>query len=257
MNFDKLLFADIETVPCFPSFDLLDERGQQIYCKRFEREVLSQYPGLVVSDLTTEHFAQHYLKHAAFHAEWAKIVCVSLGYFKNDALGNRQVRLKNIASENESEILSELCKVLLVENRWNKIIAHNGKAFDFPFICRRLLINGFSIPDVINTMGKKNWEVSTLDTLELWKFGDFAHRVSLDLLTYVFGLPSPKINLNGADVYKVFFGLGEYAEMTIADRLNFISSYCMGDIKALVNIFCRMYKQPMVYENDFILTNSL
>ena len=232
LNYSKILFFDIETVPIKYDFKDLDERGQQLWSKktRFiqERENLN---------------AEEVYEKAGIYAEFGKVVCISLGFILQKD-GETQIRLKCIANEEEQVLLQEFIDLLNSYYTAPDFLfcAHNGKEFDIPFLCRRILINGKKIPNILNVSGKKPWEIKHLDTMELWKFGDFKNYTSLDLLSYVFNIPTPKNDMDGSQVAKVFY------EDKDLDR---IIHYCEKDVVATIQLF-RKYQGESIINEEFI-----
>ena len=232
LNYSKILFFDIETVPIKYDFKDLDERGQQLWSKktRFiqERENLN---------------AEEVFEKAGIYAEFGKVVCISLGFILQKD-GETQIRLKSIANEEEQVLLQEFIDLLNSYYTAPDFLfcAHNGKEFDIPFLCRRILINGKKIPNILNVSGKKPWEIKHLDTMELWKFGDFKNYTSLDLLSYVFNIPTPKDDMDGSQVAKVFY------EDKDLDR---IIHYCEKDVVATIQLF-RKYQGESIINEEFI-----
>ena len=232
INYSKILFFDIETVPLEYDFKNLDERGQDLWSKktRFiqERESLS---------------AEEVYDRAGIYAEFGKVVCISMGFVLQKE-GETQIRLKSIANEDESTLLNEF--IDLLNSYYNTpdfmFCAHNGKEFDIPFLCRRILIHGKKMPKMLNVSGKKPWEIKHLDTMELWKFGDFKNYTSLDLLTYVFKIPTPKDDMDGSQVAKVFY------EDKNLDR---IIHYCEKDVVATIQLFRKYQSEPFI-DDEFI-----
>ena len=232
INYSKILFFDIETVPQTFEYSELDERGQGLWDRktRFiqERENLN---------------AEEVYEKAGIYAEFGKVVCISLGFVLQKE-GETQIRIKSIANEDEIVLLQEFLDLL--NSYYNSpdflFCAHNGKEFDIPFLCRRILINNLKIPYMLNIPGKKPWEIKHLDTMELWKFGDFKNYTSLDLLTYVFKIPTPKDDMDGSQVAKVFY----------QDKdLDRIIQYCEKDVVATIQLFRKYQGDPLIDE-EFI-----
>jgi uncharacterized protein YprB with RNaseH-like and TPR domain len=121
------------------------------------------------------------------------------------------------------------------------LCAHNGKEFDYPYLIRRILINGLEVPSILNLSGKKPWEVNHIDTMELWKFGDYKHYTSLELLATVFGISSPKDDINGSDVGRVYWQEND---------LQRIVKYCQKDVVTIVNLLLRFKGKPMMGEES-------
>lgn len=226
IDFSKILFLDIETVPQEKDWNGLDERTQKLWDKKTENQRKE--------DFSAEEF---YHQRAGILAEFGKIICISCGIIHQD-----KIRLKSFTNKSEHLLLTEFVK-LLEENfnqSTNLLCAHNGKEFDFPFLGRRLLINQIKIPKILQLQGKKPWEINHLDTLELWKFGDYKHYTSLDLLANVFGIETPKDDIDGSQVAKVY-----YEDQDI-ER---IQKYCEKDVVTLINIFLKMnYSNPISVE---------
>ena len=225
----NILFLDIETVPQSEFFNDLPEDAQQLFADK------TQYQRK--DDLTPEEFYER----AGIWAEFGKIICISVGYFtiKN---AERQFRTKSIIGE-EKQLLEEFND--LVKTHFSNpafvFCGHNIKEFDIPYICRRMLINGINIPEKLQLFGRKPWEIPHLDTLELWKFGDYKHYTSLKLLTHVLNIPSPKEDIDGSEVRNVY-----YNEKNI-DR---IAKYCERDVVAVAQIFLRMRNEPILNESE-------
>lgn len=221
--FDKILFLDIETVPQFYQFDELPEEGKKLYDAKTKM-------------LQKEKSVEEVYDRAGIYAEFGKIICISVGYIHEGVLG-RQIRLKSFFHDDEEILLKQFVRLLDENPRFSILCGHNAKEFDFPFICRRLLINGISIPDILNIAGKKPWEIAHLDTMELWKFGDFKSYTSLALLCYVFNIPTPKDDISGSDVARVYYE---------DKNLERIKDYCEKDVVALIQLFLRMRNEPLI-----------
>lgn len=225
----NILFLDIETVPQSEFFNDLPEDAQQLFADK------TQYQRK--DDLTPEEFYDR----AGIWAEFGKIICISVGYFtiKN---AERQFRTKSIIGE-EKQLLEEFND--LVKTHFSNpafvFCGHNIKEFDIPYMCRRMLINGINIPEKLQLFGRKPWEIPHLDTLELWKFGDYKHYTSLKLLTHVLNIPSPKEDIDGSEVRNVY-----YNEKNI-DR---IAKYCERDVVAVAQIFLRMRNEPILNNTE-------
>ena len=232
INYNKILFFDIETVPLTYEFKDLEERAQGLWDRK--TRFLQERDNLSPDEL---------YEKAGIYAEFGKVVCISMGFVLQKE-GETQIRVKSIANENEKILLQEYIDLL---NSYYKspdflFCAHNGKEFDIPFLCRRILINGLKLPFILNVAGKKPWEIKHLDTMELWKFGDFKNYTSLDLLTYIFNIPTPKDDMDGSQVAKVF-----YEEKNL-DR---IIHYCEKDVIATIQLF-RKYQGDSIIDEEFI-----
>jgi len=232
INYNKILFFDIETVPLTYEFKDLEERAQGLWDRK--TRFLQERDNLSPDEL---------YEKAGIYAEFGKVVCISMGFVLQKE-GETQIRVKSIANKNEKILLQEY--IDLLNSYYNSpdflFCAHNGKEFDIPFLCRRILINGLKLPFIINVAGKKPWEIKHLDTMELWKFGDFKNYTSLDLLTYIFNIPTPKDDMDGSQVAKVF-----YEEKNL-DR---IIHYCEKDVIATIQLF-RKYQGDSLIDEEFI-----
>lgn len=231
IKLDHILFLDIETVPEESSFQDLDITKQTLF------ESKTQYQRK--EDFTAEEFYDR----AGIWAEFGKIICISVGYFTLKA-DIRHFRVTTFFGE-EIQILKDFSNLL--NNHFNQpqhvLCGHNAKEFDFPFIARRMIINQIPIPQKLNLFGKKPWEVPHLDTLELWKFGDYKHYTSLKLLTNVLGIPSPKDDIDGSEVAHVY-----YVEKDI-DR---IITYCEKDVIAVAQILLRLRREDLLIEDEIV-----
>jgi len=231
ISLENILFLDIETVPEEENFGLLDEEKKELFGLKTQYQRKEDY--------TPEEFYDR----AGIWAEFGKIVCISVGYFtfKGDV---RHFRVTSFYGD-EKKILQDFSTLL--NTHFNQpqhvMCGHNAKEFDFPFIARRMIINQVQIPNKLNLFGKKPWEVPHLDTLEMWKFGDFKHYTSLKLLTKVLNIPSPKDDISGSEVGHVY-----YVEKDI-DR---IIIYCEKDVIAVAQIMLRLRREDLLIEEEII-----
>ena len=230
IDYSKILFFDIETVPQTYDFNDLDHRGKELWDKKSkyiqERD-----------DLTAE---ETYEK-AGIYAEFSKVVCISMGFVLQKD-GEEQIRIKSLYSKEEKKLLQEFIDLLdsYYASPDYMLCAHNGKEFDIPFLCRRILINHLKLPFLLNISGKKPWEIKHIDTMEQWKFGDYKNYTSLDLLTYVFDIPTPKDDIDGSMVAKVYYE---------DQNLERIVSYCEKDVVATIQLFRRYQGNPLISDD--------
>ena len=231
IKLENILFLDIETVPLEEDFNALDEEMKQLW------EQKTQY------QRRDEFTPQDFYDRAGIWAEFGKIVCLSVGFFtiKTDV---RHFRVTSYFGD-EQKILKDFNNLL--GNHFNGpqhlLCGHNAKEFDLPFIARRMIIHSIQIPEKLNLFGKKPWEVSHLDTLELWKFGDYKHFTSLKLLTKVLGIPSSKGDIDGSQVGHVY-----YVEKDI-DR---IVTYCEKDVIAVAQVFLRLRREKLLVDDEIL-----
>lgn len=220
---ERILFIDIETVPGSGSWEELPETEQMLWDKKtkFQRK----------DEISAQDF---YSEKAGIMAEFGKIICITIGMLeKNDTL-----KIKSFAGHDEKKILLEFGEIFNSQRLREVILcAHNGKEFDFPWIARRFLINGMMPPIPFQMFGKKPWEIPHLDTMELWKFGDYKSFVSLELLAHVFKVPTPKDDIDGSMVSSIYY---------IEKDLQRIVDYCEKDVLTLANIFRRMRQEDLL-----------
>jgi 3'-5' exonuclease len=222
---EDVLFLDIETVPVMPGFNGLSPSLQALWDKKstsFRKE---------------EQSAAEVYQRAGIYAEFGKVICISAGMVREK--NPYSFRLKSYYGDDEKTILSEFSDMLskLSANREIQLCAHNGKEFDYPYMARRMVINGIAIPGILNNAGKKPWEVKLLDTMELWKFGDFKSYTSLDLLTTVLGIPSPKDDIDGSMVADIYWKEND---------LKRIVTYCEKDVLAVAQVLFRFMNLPLI-----------
>ena len=240
----NILFLDIETVPGNPDFEALPEDLQELWAVK-SKSILRRHG----EELEYDEIAATYADRAGIYAEFGRIVCISVGFLTKGAEGEAPVlRLKSFANHSESLLLKEFSELL--GKHFNSpdrfaICGHNIKEFDVPYICRRLMINQLPFPRMLDIAGKKPWETKhLLDTMDLWKFGDGKSYSSLKLLTAIFGIPSPKDDIDGGDVAAVYW------QERDLDR---IAAYCEKDVQATVQLFLRMKRLPMLAPENVVI----
>lgn len=230
-----ILFLDIETVSCVDQYSKLSERLKTQWARKagfFKRE----------EERTDEDL---FHDRAAIYAEFGKIVVIAIGVYTENEKGELGLRTKYFADDDEKKLLTEFRNVLEKMGPATRLCAHNGKEFDFPYISRRSLVNGLPLPTVLNIAGKKPWEVNHLDTMEMWKFGDYKHYTSLDLLTTIFNIPSSKGEMDGSMVSKVYYQEGD---------LKKIAEYCVGDVVAIAQLYLRMKGFDLIKPETIVYT---
>lgn len=232
---DRVLFLDIETVPQTYQFPDLEETTRKLF------EAKTRF---MQND--EKSFEELYNDRGGIYAEFGKIICISVGFVHETRTGN-EIRMKSFYHDDEETLLKQFVNLLENNPKYAILCGHNAKEFDFPYICRRLLINGMKLPNVLDIAGKKPWEISHLDTLELWKFGDYKAFTSLALLCHVFQIPTPKDDISGADVARVY-----YEEQD----LERIKVYCEKDVVALIQLFLRMRGNSLVEESEIHFSNQ-
>jgi 3'-5' exonuclease len=226
---EDILFLDIETVPSAPSFDLLDERSKYLWEKKSKQF------------RTPDQHAEEVYERAGIYSEFGKIICISVGLIKEK--NPSCLRLKSFFGNDEKALLSDFTSMLSKFSKLNReaiLCAHNGKEFDYPYIARRMIINGLLIPDLLDNSGKKPWEVKLLDTMDLWKFGDYKNYTSLELLTAVLGIPTPKDDIDGSMVAGVYYNEKD------TER---IVRYCEKDVLAIAQVLLRLKNMSLITED--------
>jgi len=226
-DLSNLLVLDIETVPQYKTFDEVPDQFKKLW-------------DLKTVNQRKETSPAEYYDRAGIWAEFGKIICISVGIFTG---GKRPgLRIKSFAGHDEAELLEDFSAMLTSQPASLILCAHNGKEFDFPYICRRMLINGIKFPAQLQIAGKKPWEINHLDTMELWKFGDYKNYTSLNLLTSIFNIPTPKDDIDGSMVGHVYWN---------ENQLERICTYCQKDVVATAQLL-RRYRGEELIEDDCI-----
>ncbi|MDR2449233.1 MAG: 3'-5' exonuclease [Prevotellaceae bacterium] len=227
LNLERVLFLDVETVPQAAVYNELPERMKTLWEKKsayFRKE---------------DQTAEEVYERAGILAEFGKIICISAGYIHSGDKG-KVFRVKSFCGDDEKLLLTQFCTSLqafFAKRRDAQLCAHNGKEFDFPYIARRILVNRLPLPAVLDMAGRKPWEVPFLDTMELWKFGDYKHFCSLDLLTTILDIPTPKDDIDGSRVAAVY-----YEEKNLPR----IVQYCEKDAMAVAQLLLRYRGEPLL-----------
>jgi 3'-5' exonuclease len=224
----NILFLDIETVSQYASFEGLPKEWKDLWSKKAESLLRNK----------ENQTAETVYERAGIYAEFGKIICISCGILQMNG-SQKKLLLKSFSGEDEKEILSSFCDML---SKWaaegNKYLcAHNGKEFDFPFLCRRMVVNNVCVPAVLTISGKKPWEVNHLDTMELWKFGDFKSYTSLNLLAHTLGIATPKDDIDGSMVGNIYWN---------SQDLPRIVHYCQKDVITVAQIYLRLNREPLI-----------
>jgi hypothetical protein len=224
---ENILFLDIETVPQIDTWNNVDSTTQYLWDKKTKSQRKDEIEA-----------SEFYEQRAGIMAEFGMIICISVGMMDNNT---GKLKIKTFSGD-ERDLLISFCE-LFNSPRLNNIIlcAHNGKEFDFPYIARRLLIQGIQPPIPFQMFGKKPWEIPHIDTMELWKFGDWKSYVSLELLAHIFGIPTPKDDIDGSMVADIYYKDGDI------DR---IIHYCEKDVLTLANVFRRMRQEDLLKRLD-------
>lgn len=230
-----ILFLDIETVAITNNFQSLDERLKVQWSRK--ASFLKRAEDQSDEDLFHER--------AGIYAEFGKIICISVGKLFDHESGDLGLKTKAFYGHDETALLQEFKEMLVKLGDNVKLCAHNGKEFDFPYMCRRMLVNNIALPAALNLAGKKSWQVEHMDTMEMWKFGDYKHYTSLDLLASIFNIASSKSDIDGSKVNSVYYQQGD---------LEKIKNYCTADVLVLAQLFLKMKSLPLVKGENVITT---
>ena len=224
IQLDKLLFFDIETVSQKAHFESLPESLQKLW----------QHKHQFLRNVEELDYAQSYESNAAIYAEFGKIVCISCGFFVG-----REFRVKSFYGDDELKLLQDFSSLL--ESTKYILCGHNIKEFDVPYLCRRLLINQLPLPRVLDVAGRKPWEVDFVDSLQLWKFGDYKAYTSLNLLANIFEIPTPKDDIDGSQVGPVYW---------VDKDLQRIVTYCQKDVVTVARLFQKWKQEDLLEDKD-------
>lgn len=238
LQLQNALFFDIETVPVTEKFEELNSEFQELWALKSAR-----------IDKENDNVSEVYENRAGIFAEFGKVICISVGFLVFEG-GPPKLRLTSFYSDNEKEVLVDFKNLLdkhFNNPRNNILIGHNIKEFDIPYVCRRMLVNGIELPEIINVAGKKPWEIPHLDTLELWKFGDFKNYTSLRLLAALFNIPTPKDDIDGSQVASVYYKDGD---------LNRIKTYCQKDVVTVVQLMRKYQGDRLLNEDEIIIADN-
>ncbi len=229
IHLEEILFLDIETVPENENFEELDDEKKALWDQK------SKY------QRKEEFTAEEFYERAGIWAEFGKIICISVGYF-NFKGAIRAFRTTSFYGD-EIKLLKDFKHLLLTHFSATKhlLCGHNAKEFDFPYIARRMIIHNIELPNKLNLFGKKPWEIAHLDTMELWKFGDYKHFTSLKLLANILGIPSPKQDIDGSQVRQVFYE---------DQDLKRIITYCELDVVTTAQVFLRLRNEALLEDNE-------
>jgi len=234
---DNIVFIDIETVSEVESYHDLSEEYQNIWEQK--STYVREKEGLSVEDA--------YEQKAAIYAEFGRVIVISIGFFVKNQKGDVLFKIKTLANDNEKDLLVDFVKIMKSFKGKLRFCAHNGREFDYPYLCRRFLIHGMSLIKPLKLSDKKPWENPHLDTMQMWKFGDYKHYTSLNVLTTVLGIPSPKQGIDGSQVGIVYY----------KDRdLERIANYCGEDVIATARVYLRLSESNYTLSSSSIIFAS-
>ncbi|MGR3811478.1 ribonuclease H-like domain-containing protein [Jiulongibacter sp. NS-SX5] len=219
----NILFLDIETAAAYQNYSDMPERLKPLWDRK---------AGYLPNDKEL-NIEELYEDKAAIYAEFGQVICIGIGAYYLDQNKQLAFKSKTLSGNTEKDLLEQFASILDQHKAKEslKLCAHNGKEFDFPYLSRRMLINGLKLPYTLDLSGKKPWEVNHIDTMELWKFGDYKNFTSLDLLAAVFNIPTSKSDITGADVSRVYH----------KDKdLKRIMDYCERDVKVVAGLYLKL-----------------
>lgn len=237
---DDLIVIDIETAPCYPSFTEMDAEWQELWEEKTSRTLPENTSA-----------AEYYPQRAGIMAEFAKIVCISIGYFNRET--TLHLRVKSFFGTDEKKILEDFLSTLNKIESHNKkwcFAGHNIKEFDIPFICRRILVNQLSIPGYLDFQNMKPWETNIVDSFQYWRFGDYKHFTSLKLLAKIMNVPSSKDDIDGSMVGGLYW---ESDKKQQEENLKRIAVYCQKDVVTTANILLRFKNLPLLHPDDITI----
>lgn len=226
LKLSHILFLDVETAPVVYNYNDLDPEMKKLWANKFR---------LHPNETPESHY-----KKAGIFAEYAKVICISVGFFNQ-----KTFRIKSFFGHDEKQLLTAFAALLNKHyNRKDHLLcAHNGKEFDFPFLCRRMLLHSIKLPKTLNLTGKKPWEINHLDTMELWKFGDHKNYTSLNLLAHLFQIPTPKDDIDGSDIARVYWE---------EQNMERIVNYCQKDVLTVARLLLRFIGESSIEDKNVI-----
>jgi DNA polymerase elongation subunit (family B) len=229
INLSQILFLDIETVPQTSEYSELSDKMKLLWDKKAQK--ITQNPDETPTSI---------YPRAGIYAEFGKIICIVVGYFHEN-----KFRIKSFSGDDEAKLLTDFAQMLddFQKRKDPKLCGHNAKEFDFPYLCRRMIIHRIHIPEVLNASGKKPWETSFLDTMDMWRFGDYKNYTSIDLLTSIFGIQTPKDDIDGSMVCEYYWQRNE---------LKTIVSYCKKDVLAVAQVYLRLQNLSPISEDQIV-----
>ena len=223
LNIENILFLDIETVPRWADYNEMPENFRKLWTHKAQ-----------FLNASKEQSPEELYQRAGIYAEFGKIICISVAF-----VNEGRIKVKSFFGDDEKYLLAEFAQFL--SKHYNKeqsnLCAHNGKEFDFPYIARRMVIHGIELPSILDIQAKKPWEVKLLDTMEMWKFGDYKSYTSLELLSALFNIPTPKDDINGSEVAAVYWKEKDLPR---------IVTYCQKDVITIVQLFRKFQNEPLI-----------
>ncbi len=235
LEIKNVLCLDIETVPQYATYEELPPDWKDLWTKK------------ILWKLKDEATPSSLYQGAGIMAEFGKIICISAGFFflEDTVL---KFKVKSFYGHDEKILLGDFCKLLedKFSDEASNLCAHNGREFDFPYTARRCLVNGIKIPQVLDNSDKKPWEVKLIDTMGLWRFGDYKNFTSLNLLAALFGIQSPKDDIDGSQIWDVYWNHKDLERIKI---------YCQKDVVTVGQILLSFKGMDLIKEENIIFAN--
>lgn len=219
MSYKNFFYFDIETTSKFPSFfdfGMDDPRGRDLFVKKYDsmKKFESDW-NRPIEDV--------YIDKAPLLPEYGKIICMSFGMFTDSG----EKKIMTIIEKDEKSTLEKMVKILNRANATKRYLCgFNIKYFDLPFIIKKLYKYDIEIPNSLNFIGVKPWEIFINDIYDIWK-GLGRNGATLDEVTYELDIPSPKSIMNGEDVYNYYWEKRDTKS---------ISQHCENDVEAIIQI---------------------
>jgi len=235
---ENVLFIDIETAPAAKQYDLLPEIFQELWHDKFSRHLKEG-----------EKIEEQFFNNAGIYAEFGKVICISAGMLKKDDSNVQKLRIRSFSGNDEAAVLSNFAEML--NKHYSNVekylfCGHNINEFDIPFLCRRMLVNSIRLPSLLDIGGLKPWQIKNIDTLQHWKFGDYKSYTSLKLLAALFNIPTPKDDISGKDVGRVYWH---------EENLERIKIYCQKDVLTVAQLLMRFKGLPLITEQQVEFIN--
>lgn len=223
---ENLLFFDIETASVVKELEL-----DTPLFDSWEYKVNKN------KDMSNDDIIASYATRAGLYPEFAKIISIVVG-----KIVKGKIHLITLDQDKEEDLLNEFNK-LVERNIKCKLVGFVNNSFDTPFVYKRMIINGIAPHDNLDVSGLKPWEIEDIDLALEWKGASF-ERASLINVATALGLPSPKDDISGADVGKVYWNEGR-------EGLDRISKYCRKDVVTTINLFKKMrLEEPLEVANE-------
>lgn len=223
---------DIETVRIVEKYEDLSQEWKSAW--EYKNKQSGEVPFF-------EELSDSWEKTASLYAEFSKVCAVSLVFM----IGDEKIKYKEFYGEDEALLLTDLRAFLQrmsegVEGKNYRLIGHAAKYFDYPFLCKRYIINSILIPTLLDTAHLKPWESRNLCTnQDVWKMGGSGAGSSLQALCNALAIPVSKVDLVGDEVGAAYYR-GEVER---------IAKYCTLDTIATFNVVRRV-KGERVFQFD-------